>query len=346
MLPLYFVFSLLLFFIHIAAQPVNNDPSLLELYRFPNGTQIENILVLRNGSLLLTLLTEPSLYLLNPKSSNAPVLVQRFYHQTSLLGITQLNQSTVAVIAGNLTGSTYESNAGVPGSFFIFLLALLGRIVASFPIPEASLLESITALPDSPYNLLMSDPTLAVIWRLNTLTGAIDKLIADPIFAKNPEDQGPSLNGIHVLGPYLYFTNTHQGLLGRIRIARDGTPVGSGGSPQFETRSYSFIYYRYDDFALRPDGSLFITDPIGNTVTRVGPQDAPYELSVVVNGGIVEHPTAVAFASNSDSVQRNIMYVVTAGFLPGYGGTGGGQVLRVDLGLVGEGLGGAGFVGS
>lgn len=33
-----------------------------------------------------------------------------------------------------------------------------------------------------------------------------------------------------------------------------------------------------------------------------------------------------------------LIYVVTAGFLPGYGGTGGGQVLRVDLILAGEAL--------
>lgn len=354
--PFCFALSLLLCSIQIAAQPFNGDPFVRELYRFPNGTRIENVLVLRNGSLLLTISTEPSLYLLDPKSANAPTLVQRFPHQTSLLGIAQLNQSTIAVIAGNLTGPLYEDNAGVPGSFSIFLLALSGRIVASFPIPGASLLESITTIPNSPYYLLISDPTLATIWRLNTLTGTIDNPISDPLFVKDPEiDDGPSLNGIHTLGSYLYFTNTHLGLLGRIPITPDGRHSAAA-----ETRSYSFIYSRWDDFTLRPDdGSLYITDRVENTVTRVGPQDGPYELSVVVSGGIVEHPTAVAFAissstssysARSDSSKSccEVMYVVTAGFLPGYGGSGGGQVLRVDLGLVGEenGLGGAGVVGA
>ena len=137
--PLYFALSILPFYNKIAAQPVSKEPSLQELYRFPNGTRIENVLVLRNGSLLLTLPTEALLYLLDPKSLNAPTLVQRFPYQTSLLGIAQLNQSTVAVIAGNLTRSLYGDNAGVPGSFSIFLLALSGRIVTSFPIPGASL---------------------------------------------------------------------------------------------------------------------------------------------------------------------------------------------------------------
>ena len=100
----------------------------------------------------------------------------------------------------------------------------------------------------------MSDPTLATIWRLNTLTGTIDNPISDPLFVKSPEtDNGPSLNGIHALGPSLYFTNTHQGLLGRIRIRPDGRP----SPPAPQTRTCSFIYSRWDDFALRPDdGSL------------------------------------------------------------------------------------------
>lgn len=320
-------------------EPVTNDPAYQKLYRFPNGTIVENLLVLRNnGSLLLTLSTEASLYRVDPKSysTKTPVLVRRFPCRTSLLGIAQLNSSTIAVIAGNLTRSLYENNPGVPGSFSIFLLALSGRIVAEFSIPEASLLESLTALSDSSPYLLASDPTLSVVWRLNTRTGAVDKPFADPFFFTQGQKDS-SLNGIHVFKKYLYFTNEHSGLLGRIPITSDGSRAGPT-----ETRYYSFIYAGWDDFAIGPDGSLFITDPFFNTITQVGPQNAPYSLSVLVQDGIVQHPTAVAFAINSSS----ILYVVTAGYLPRLGGAGGGQVLRVDLDLLGSDFGGAGFVES
>lgn len=346
--PFYFIISFLLFNTHIIAQSGSDEVVIHELYRFPTGTRIQNLVVLGNGSLLLTLLTEPSLYRFDPKSSKAPVLVHRFPHQTSLLGVTQLNnKKTVALIAGNLTGSIYKNNAGVPKSFFVFLLDLSSaRIIACFPIRQASLLVGITALPNSPHHLLLSDPTLALIWRLNTLTGAVDKAIADPIFITPPGRTAPSLGGIHVVNQHLYFTSQDNGQVGRIRINPNGT---SAGEPA-ETRAYGFIYNNFGDFAVASDDVIYVTDPIGRTVARISPQEnfrpgfnggSSVFSSIPISGDVVDHPTAAAFAS--DSVKESVLYVVTAGFLPGYGGSGGGQVLKVELKPLALEYGGAGF---
>ena len=357
MISFYCVLSFLLFCTHIIAQYVDNNLFVEELYRFPNGTHVENILVLKNGSLLLTLSTEPSLYLLDPESPGAPVLVQHFPHKTSLLGIAQLNPSTVAVIAGNLTGSLYEDNAGVPGSFSVFLLALSGQVVASIPVPQASLLQGMTSPPDDPIYLLLSDPTLGTVWQLDTLTGRVEDLYPGPglpedihFFAKSPEDEGPSINGIQSIVYDLYLTNTHTGLLGKNFVTPDGRPAMAYPTP--DTRPLNFTHCRYGDFAICPDLSLWIPDVIGNTVNhvrtignsaiRTGDWDAPTTNTVVLNGGILDHPTAVTFQNSR--VRCEVMYVVTAGFLPGYGGTGGGQVLRVDLILAGEALTPIGYI--
>lgn len=338
-LPLYFVLSFLLFNKHTIAQSASEKDGVQELHQFRNETSIDNILVLSNGSLLLTLLTEPSLYRFDPeKPSEKPVLVHRFPHRTSLRGVTQLNQTTVAIIAGNLTGSIYQKNAGVPGSFAVFLLDLSGRIVACFPIRKASLLNGLTALPGSSHLLLLSDPTLAVVWRLNTLTGAVDKAIADPLFVTSPDSSFPALGGIHVVGQYFYFAAANSGQLARIRINPDGT---SSGEPP-KTRNYGFIYYVFGDFAVTPDDYIWITDPIGKTVARVSPGGASQGVSLPLCGDELDHPTSVAFASNS--VNESTLYIVTAGFLPGYGGTGGGQVLKADLQRLNSPCGEAGYV--
>lgn len=314
----YFVYSLLLFCIHTTAQSAT--PFVKQLYRFPNGTSIEDVLVLRNGSLLLALITEPSLYRLDLKSSSAPVLVKRFSAQTSLLGIAQLNKTTVAVIAGNTTSS--EENIyppAVPGSFVVYLLHVCGKIVASFPIPEASRLESITTLPDAPQYLLISDPILKVIWRLDTRTGVVDKAITDFLFG--PGEAGdPGLGGIEAAGQYLYFIAQNQASLARIRITPDGR--SKGDPPQ--TRFFPPRFYALDDLAIGPNGTIFINDQYMSTVIQVKSSSS----STILDGVDVDHPTAIAFAGN-------IMYVVTAGFQPAVGGTGG-QVVRVDLGRLSE----------
>lgn len=326
-LPFYFFLPLLIFFIHATAHPGRDQPFVQELHRFPNGTRVENICVLHNGSLLFTVLTEPSLYLLDPESPSAPVLVQSIPAHTSVLGIAQLDPHTVAVVAGNLSGYTLDSTLG---SYSVFLLALSNwrppRIVASFAIPGSSLLDGLTTLPLSPQHLLIADAALGVVWRLNILTGAVDQPISDPLFTKNAGNPVPALNGIHALGEYLYFSNSNKALLGRIRITADGSPVGEPA----KVLAYDLAGATYDDFNILPDRTVFIASVTGNSINRITPDGSQKVVVGSANDTQIDHPTAVAFAKKSGS--RRIIYVTTAGFLPGYGGVGGGQVLKVDLG--------------
>ena len=103
-------------------QAVTKTSRVEILHQFPNGTRAENLCVLGNGSLLVTLLTEPSAYLVDPTSASAnTVLAQSIPSHTSLLGITHVSRDTVAIIAGNISTATL---ATVPGSFAIHLLVL------------------------------------------------------------------------------------------------------------------------------------------------------------------------------------------------------------------------------
>lgn len=333
LLSIYFFLSLAVFYVHATILTARDQTFVQELYRFPNQTRVENICVLHNGSLLFTLLSEPSVYLLDPKFPNPPVLVQHIPARTSVQGIVQLDPDTVAVIAGNLSAYTLDST---PGSYSVFLLALSRqrppRIVSSFPIPGGNLLDGMTTLPHSPQHLLIADGTLGVVWRLNVRTGAVDQAISNPLFTKNAGNPVPALNGVRALGQYLYFSNSNKALLGRIRITADGSPAGNPA----EVLAYDFAGTTYDDFYITHDRTVFIASVTGNSINRITPDGKQTVLVGSANSTQIDHPTAVTIAKGSG--HSRIIYVTTAGFLPGLGGAGGGQVLKIDLGWRGRGL--------
>lgn len=337
-LPFYFFFSFFSLTTRITAQ---KNKGVQELYRFPKGTGISHVLVLRNESLLLTLFTEPSLYRLDPKASK-PVLVHRFPGRTSLFGIAQVNQDQIALIAGNLVNSegSVEIFSNEPGSSSVFLLSLSGRILKSFPVPEAGALISITTLPKTPQYILLSDGGLAVIWRLNIRTGAVDQTITTNNLL-SADERKPLLNGIHVQNDYLYFTDAGYTGIGRLRITPDGRPAVDFPETQYLSR-YLYDYY---DFAIRLDRSIYFTNVYDNTVNYLTPFE-PYPASIGIyevltsKEGLV-HPTGIAFSDNAP--RCNIMYVVTAGNQPDLDNRSelgekdiGGQVLKVDLSNVGS----------
>ena len=337
-LPFYFLFSFFLFCIRITAQ---KNKGVQELYRFPKGTGISNVLVLRNESLLLTLFTEPSLYRLDPKASK-PVLVHRFPGRTSLFGIAQVNQYQIALIAGNLgsDNGSVEIYSNEQGSSSVFLLSLSGRILKSFPIPEAGALRSITTLPKTPQYILLSDGALAVIWRLNIRTGAVDQTITTNDLL-SADERKPLLDGIHVQDNYLYFTDAGYTGIGRLRITPDGRSAVESPEIQYLSR---YVYDNYYDFAIRLDRSIYFTNVYDNTVNYLAPFE-PYPASlgtyeVLASEEGVVHPTGIAFSDNAP--RCNIMYVVTAGNQPDLDNQSelgnkniGGQVLKVDLSNVG-----------
>src|ERR1700723_2236117 len=64
-----------------------------DMYQFPNETWVENLAVRQNGQILVTVLTAPELYLVDPFHTNSPVtLIHRIPEATSLLGIVELHQ--------------------------------------------------------------------------------------------------------------------------------------------------------------------------------------------------------------------------------------------------------------
>ncbi|KAF4626299.1 hypothetical protein G7Y89_g11861 [Cudoniella acicularis] len=295
------------------------------LHQFPNGTRLENLVVLSNGSIIVSAISEGSLYLIDPESSNSPpVLVQHIPYHTAVLGLALPLPDTLAVIAGNFST---ETGAIMNGSWAVFLLDLSDtsppRIIDEFPVPGAQLLNGMTTVPSSTNYLLMADSILGVVWRLNIKTGVVEKAISDPLFVQVPPNKNAALNGVHALGEYLYFTNSNTAIIGKIRILPDGL---SAGEPA-EVITSDFANFTYDDFYVSPAGIVFAASTTEDSVNRVTQNGT--QTVLVQNDVELDHPVAVDFGVGPE---EGVMYVVTAGTIAGVGGTGGGQVVKVNVG--------------
>lgn len=95
--------------------PASPDGRIAEVYRFKDQTKLENIAVRSNGQLVLTAVSDPSVYLLDPSKRNfKPELIYHFPRATSMTGVVETASDVFVVVAGNWSVKTFE---GVPGSF-------------------------------------------------------------------------------------------------------------------------------------------------------------------------------------------------------------------------------------
>ena len=303
------------------------DPTRL-VYQFPNNTWIENLVVRPSGSLLLTLVTTPDLYLLNPFASDPiPQLIHRFSSNLWLHGITELNPETYYVNGAN---ATYTNPSPTPGSNIIYRVHFPGstsppEISVTSVVKDAVFLNGLIKL--NPTTLLCADSTLGVVWAIDTTTGASRIVIRDPLMAVTAANKLVGINGIRLSSNHtLYFTNTAQALFASIPINANGTAAGPAkkiaSAPEGAT---------YDDFALDRSSNAFLTTSPGDSVEEVKRDGEGLIIAGVVNTTEIAQPTSAQFGRTAED--KHILYVTTAGGLkfPIDGDIiVGGQVVAVD----------------
>src|SRR5271155_1199820 len=84
------------------------------VHQFPLGTWVEHHAVRSNGKFLVTLLTTPDLFQVDPREIYEPQLIPTFSGHTSLLDIAVTYTNTFYVVAANL--SIGIPITAVPGS--------------------------------------------------------------------------------------------------------------------------------------------------------------------------------------------------------------------------------------
>lgn len=101
------------------------------IYEFPNRTWVENLAIRANGQILVTILSSPELYLIDPFKGMA-VLVHTFPYALSLFPVTEVTPDIFVVSSSNYTISSNFSQSGLvnPNSTIAWCLDLRGVSMA------------------------------------------------------------------------------------------------------------------------------------------------------------------------------------------------------------------------
>lgn len=313
----------------IAGRAPVTTGNIRPIYEFPNGTWIENLAVRSNGQLLVTLITSPEVYLIDPfNPGSAPKLVAHFSDSLGVTGITEFEDDVFAVARQNLS---IDPMSYAAGSSFVSKIDFRNQYepqtttIAHFP--QAKVLNGMTTAEPGSKFLLVADSVAGVVWRLNTETSHIDCVLNTTATRPTlPFDQaGLGVNGVHTRHGQLYFTNTNRGFY-RVPIHPDGTKAGS----IVEIASFP----AGDDFALGPSGTAYVARGAVDKIEQIAASGAFTALKYNNKNApeLIEGSTAMSFGRTKHDKQT--LYVTTNGGLTGLvKGTSiqGGRVLAIGL---------------
>jgi hypothetical protein len=207
-------------------------PSIRQKWTFPPNTFIENIAVRSNSHLLLTSESVPTLFTLDPhrpadnfSNPSLPPILHTFPNATGLSGITELPSppDVFAVVSGTWDLVNTRAALGSLNIWTIDLRTPIPVVKHIANIANSTIFNGLASLPGSnPPLILAADSAIGAIWRVNILTGACSITFSSPFLAPLGTSPGTNLgvNGIRTSsnGKYLYFTNSAQGIFGRVRI--------------------------------------------------------------------------------------------------------------------------------
>lgn len=254
---------------------------------------------------------------------------------TGLLGISELEQDIFYVVSANLS-----SVQGVPGSNAVWRIDMRGHDscaesnkTATTTVPlslvanvtSAQLLNGMCRLSDDDATiLLIADSQAGKIFKLDTHTGSFEILIDDEALKNSLSGLQVAVNGIHVHGSHLFFTNLNRGIFGRVPISLStGDPTGP---IEVIVRGV-----QGDDFAISRDGTTaWIAMNGQSSLVEV---DIPAKRArIVAESSYLASTSAVSLGRTL--LDRESLYISSAGVLDGVMGrndnTTGGIVARVD----------------
>jgi hypothetical protein len=290
--------------------------TLHTIQQFPNGTWLENLALMPNGSLLVTVIGRPEVHVIHPNVSPATShLVASIPSANAVLGITALSPLAYAVAAGNVTAT----NSPIIGSFSIWTIDLscsppgVAKVV---DLHNVSMVNGLTTLNHR--TLLLADSWAGNVVKLDIQTKRYAPVLEHPTL--KPDFTSPTLqigvNGVRRFKSYVYYTNTVRNILGRVKVDLEtGVPTGP-----FTTIAHGDAISQPDDFAVEKDGSVLLARPLGDTLQRVHLDGRVEELA---RGGVASGATSVV-------VREGRVWLSESGLENGVA-TGGGRVVSGEL---------------
>lgn len=275
------------------------------LYQFQPGTRLENIAVRGNGNLLVTLSDRPELYEVNPLNPTSPKLIHHFAGYSGLGGITEITPDVFTVNAGN---ATFAPITPIPKSFAVWKVDLScedrARVSKVADMPDAIFLNGMTTLDPQAGTILTGDCASGRVFRLDTQTGDYTVALYDELLQPPPNTTlAVGVNGIRLIGSYLYFTNSLKALYGRVPIDL-ATGKATGQYEVLDTNVAS------DDLTVRA-GVGYLAGSISNVILEIKANGDKEAIAGNLNSTEVASSTSVAFGRTW--TDNHILYVVTSG---------------------------------
>ena len=284
-----------------------------DIHQFPNNTWVENMAVRQSGQILVTVLSAPELYQVDPFHTNSPpTLIHRFPGALGLLGIVELQHDVFYVIAGNGSVVTLSS---ANGSYSVWKVDMgSGKVLdgAMYPpaivskvvdIPEGVFLNGMAVLNESRGLIVIGDAGAGQVFTLDVETGKYSKTIDDPTMKPTPSIP-LGINGLKIRDGYLYYASTAQAVFNRIPINdADGTPAGPA-----ETVARFMLA---DDFSFDSAGDAYIAQDPLNTVAKVTTDGVVSIVAGSLDSTQVAGVTATGFGRTPND--RSVLYVTTSG---------------------------------
>lgn len=292
------------------------------IYQFPNPTWLEHIAAMRNGSLLVTVIGNPEIHIVNPLVTPATAsLMATIPDVNAVFGITELFDNIFALVAGNYT----SDNAPVPGSFSVWSIDLshrheLAGLSKIADIPGVGMINGLAALDE--YTLLLADSWNGNIASLDVKSGESYVWLEDKSTASNFSVPGLPLgvNGLKIHGDWVYYTNTVQSSLARVRIDRAKKRIAG----DVELLAQGDAIALPDDFAVLENRDVVLGRPLSNELIKIG-ADGKVEIVAKVEG-------VTAAALGRTPTDKDIVYLSSMG---GFNTNGivkaGGMVVAVRL---------------
>ncbi|KAL8698279.1 MAG: hypothetical protein Q9201_006666 [Fulgogasparrea decipioides] len=293
--------------------------ALSVVYQFQDGTQLENLASRSNGYLVLSAVSTPKVYGLDPRARIPRAkLLYTFPEATSLTGIIEAAPDLFVVTTGNYSG--FE---GDPGSFCAWSIDFntpSPSVKMITRLSDAGALNGMTTVEGLPDTVLIADSRNGAIWRLNTKTGDHHIVIQHVLF--NSTASFPlGINGLTSLDNTLYFTNSAQAFYGRVPVDIDDD-CSATAEPEIIARAGPEVF-GLDDIALDWAGRGWVATH-HHSLTEISVEGKQRNFT---HSDLAE-PTSVIFGRGSKKAERTL-YVTTAGW-----GTAGGQVIAVDTCLI------------
>ena len=185
--------------------------------------------------------------------------------------------------AGVLHATVNSRNDDLRG---VWRFAANGRGLRIAALPSGAVPNGIAIDPQD--DIYVADSFGGVIWKVPSSGGAPTAWLRHAWLTPRPlVGRYPGANGLQYAHGAVYVAVSDRGLLLRIPVA----PDGSAGTPEILSSGLPA-----DDFAVAPDGTLFVTTHPFDTVVRITPDGRRVVVAGAAQGFV--GPTAAAFAKD------------------------------------------------